>query len=186
MVDASVKTGVSQQHTASVDERDWIEGHRANGPGRSASVQKFFAPIATGYSHAMRRSIGFSCVCLCVLALSCRDGGGGVGAGGLGGGAGSGSAGGVDAGMGEGGSGGLGGGVGTLCEPGSMRDCYDGPLGTANVGACTVGSERCDDEGSDWGACIGEVLPSMEVRTAQGETPVDEDCDGMTDEPSDA
>jgi hypothetical protein len=65
-----------------------------------------------------------------------------------------------------------------------MRDCYGGPPGTANVGACTVGSEQCNDGGSDWGACVGEALPSMELPTPQGETPVDEDCDGMTDEPS--
>jgi hypothetical protein len=137
----------------------------------------------------MRWFIGLSCACLCVLALSCKDGGSNSGAGGMGGdggigGPGSGGAGGVDAGMGAGGNGGLGGGVGIECEPGSMRDCYGGPPGTANVGACTVGSEQCNDGGSDWGACVGEALPSMELPTPQGETPVDEDCDGMTDEPS--
>jgi len=132
----------------------------------------------------MRWYIGFSCACLCVLAVSCKDGGSSSGAGGIGG-AGSGGAAGVDAGMGEGGDGGLGGSVGTECEPGSMRDCYGGPPGTANVGACMVGSEQCNDEGGDWGACIGEILPSIELPTPQGETPVDEDCDGMTDEPSD-
>lgn len=137
----------------------------------------------------MRRVTGFCCACLCALTLSCRDGGGGVGAGGQGGGAESGGAAGVDAGMGDGGNGGLGGlggHVGGQCEPGSTRDCYAGPPGTLNVGACTVGAEQCNAEGSDWGACIGEVLPSMELPTAQGETPVDEDCDGMTDEPSGA
>ena len=138
----------------------------------------------------MRWLIGFSCMCLCILALSCKDGGNNIGAGGIGGdggigGRGSVGAGGVDAGMGDGGNGGLGGSVGIECEPGSMRDCYGGPPGTENVGACTVGSEQCNDDGSDWAGCVGEVLPSMELPTPQGETPVDEDCDGMIDEPSD-
>jgi len=131
----------------------------------------------------MRWYIGFSCMCMCVLAVSCKDGGSSDGLGGIGG-AGSGGAAGVDAGMGDGGNGGLGGSVGIECEPGSMRDCYGGPPGTANVGACMVGSEQCNDEGSDWDACVGEVLPSMELPTPEGETPVDEDCDRMTDEPS--
>jgi hypothetical protein len=87
--------------------------------------------------------------------------------------------------MGDGGNGGLGGSIGIECEPGSMRDCYGGPPGTENVGACTVGSEQCNGDGSDWAGCVGEVLPSMELPTPQGETPVDEDCDGMIDEPSD-
>jgi len=81
-----------------------------------------------------------------------------------------------DAGLVEGGNGGLGGGVRTECEPGWMRDCYGGPSSTANVGACVVGSERCNDDGSDWDACMEEVLSAMELPTPQGETPVDEDC----------
>ena len=44
------------------------------------------------------------------------------------------------------------------------------------VGACVVGSERCNDDGSDWDACMEEVLSAMELPTPQGETPVDEDC----------
>jgi len=132
----------------------------------------------------MRWLVGFSCICLCVLALSCKDGGSNGGSGGIGV-AGSGGVGGGDAGVGDGGNGGLGGSVGTECEAGSMRDCYRGPPGTEDVGACTGGSERCNDDGSDWDACMGEVLPSMELPTPQGEVPVDEDCDGMTDEPSD-
>lgn len=156
--------------------------------------QDFPVITVAGYSRVMRRFIGWSCMCLCVLSLSCKDGGGGGdsgdgGSGGLGsagvGGSGAGGGAGFDAGVGGGGSGGAGGGLDTECEPGLMRDCYGGPPGTANVGACTVGSERCNDEGSAFGPCIGEVLPGDEVPTPQGETPVDEDCDGMTDEPLD-
>jgi hypothetical protein len=129
----------------------------------------------------MRRFTGLSCICLCVLTLSCKNGGDSGGAGGAGG-LGAGGSAGVDAGMGDGGNGGLGGAVGTECEPGFMRDCYSGPPGTENVGACKVGSEECNDEGSAFGPCIGAVLPGVEVPTPDGETPVDEDCDGMTDE----
>ena len=132
---------------------------------------------ASDYSRTMRRFIGLSCICLCVLSLACKDGGGGDGADGGSGGLG------LGGGLGVGGGGGVGG--GDECEPGLMRDCYGGPSGTANVGACTVGSERCNDAGSAFGPCIGEVLPGVEVPTPQGETPVDEDCDGMTDEPLD-
>lgn len=131
---------------------------------------------------------------MCALALSCKDGGGaanggagGAGAGGNGSGSESGSAGdGGAAGIGGGGTGGMGGhgGVGgmTACTPSSMRDCYTGPPGTANVGACTIGTETCNLEGTGYGPCDGEIVPSDEVPTQPGETPVDEDCDGMTDE----
>ena len=106
------------------------------------------------------------------MALSCKSGGGGEGGtaavGGLGGGGGVGGA---------AGNGGM-----TACDPGSIRDCYTGPLGTENVGACMVGSEMCNVEGTGYGACGGEVLPSDEVPTLPGETPVDEDCDGLVDE----
>jgi hypothetical protein len=125
------------------------------------------------------------------MALSCKSGGGppqDAGAGGGGGSAGEGGAAGVAGGLGGGGNGGEGGaaGVGGMaeCTPGSMRDCYSGPPGTANVGACTVGSETCNAEGTGYGACEGEVLPSDEVPTPPGGTSADEDCDGMVDEPA--
>lgn len=128
------------------------------------------------------------CVCLCVVALSCKDGGSGDGdLGGAGGGVGAGGSAGSDGGMGgfagAGGVGGVGGSADADCDPGSVRDCYSGPPGTENVGACTVGSETCNDEGTAWGGCVGQVLPSSEVPTEPGQTPVDEDCDGMVDEP---
>lgn len=122
-------------------------------------------------------------ICLSMVALACRSGGapphdgvggeggmaavGGIGGvGGLGGGA-----------AGNGGVGGM-----TACTPGTMRDCYTGPPGTAGVGACTVGSETCNAEGTGYGACDGEILPSDEVPTQMGEIAVDEDCDGLVDE----
>jgi len=122
------------------------------------------------------------CVCACLLVVGCKDGGDDhVGTGG--------SDGGVDAGNGGeagtggiSGNGGIGGSLGTECDPGMERDCYTGPPGTVNVGACTIGLETCNGEGTDWGACLGEVIPAEEVPTEPDQTPVDEDCDGMTDE----
>ncbi|MDH3624429.1 MAG: hypothetical protein OES69_08440 [Myxococcales bacterium] len=128
----------------------------------------------------MRQLPRLCCLCLCILALACKGGGGTDGQGG-----GPGGNGGVDGGSGGvdgGGNGGVGGSSTTDCDPGSMRDCYTGPAGTETMGACTIGSETCNAEGTDWGACIGEVVPTPEVDTPPGQTPVDEDCDGMIDE----
>lgn len=133
------------------------------------------------------------CACTCVLALGCdrlsRDGSDGFGGdsavagnGGTGGSAGVGGAGGFGGTGGFAGAGGLGGGLGTECAPGTMRDCYEGPPGTVGIGGCVSGLETCNDEGSDWGPCLGQVIPSSEVPTPPGGTPADEDCDGMTDE----
>lgn len=62
------------------------------------------------------------------------------------------------------------------CTPGSVRSCYDGPLGTAGVGLCHNGSQTCS-EGS-FSSCVGEVLPSVEVCGNN----LDDDCDGLVDE----
>jgi formylglycine-generating enzyme required for sulfatase activity len=55
-----------------------------------------------------------------------------------------------------------------------QEPCYDGPAGTANVGACRSGSRGC--EGGQ-PACVGQRLPTLE--TCDGE---DQDCDGRVDE----
>ena len=104
------------------------------------------------------------------------------GTGGDGGSSGVGGAGGFGGVAGFSGAGGLGGGLGTECAPGTTRDCYEGPPGTVGVGVCESGLETCNEEGSDWGPCLGQVIPSSEVPTPPGGTPADEDCDGMTDE----
>ena len=139
------------------------------------------------------------CVLACVLVFGCdrlsRDGsegfggdagvGGNGGSGADGGSAGVGGAGGIGGIGGIGGfagAGGLGGGRGTECAPLTTRDCYGGPPGTVGIGVCMTGLETCNDEGSEWGPCVGQVIPSSEVPTPPGGTPADEDCDGMTDE----
>jgi hypothetical protein len=63
------------------------------------------------------------------------------------------------------------------CVPGESRPCYTGPPGTANIGVCRVGHQTCDQEGTGFGACEGETLPSAE--TCDG---LDNDCDAEVDE----
>ncbi|MBT6178511.1 MAG: hypothetical protein HOI23_14790 [Deltaproteobacteria bacterium] len=66
------------------------------------------------------------------------------------------------------------------CEYGEERACYFGPLGTENVGTCRSGIEICN--GIGWGFCEGSILPEQEPCTQDG---LDQDCDGLTDEPED-
>ena len=64
------------------------------------------------------------------------------------------------------------------CVLGTTRGCYEGPAGTAGVGVCVGGTQTCEPGpggmGSAWGACGGQVVPS--VNTCDG---VDRMCDGM-------
>jgi hypothetical protein len=62
------------------------------------------------------------------------------------------------------------------CTPDGMGgyDCAAGSI-------CTPGKFICVD-GSLTTECAGDVMPQSEVGTPVGETAVDEDCDGMTDE----
>ena len=62
------------------------------------------------------------------------------------------------------------------CTQGEMVGRYDGPAGSENVGNCKGGAQVCSPDGSGFGPCTGEVLPSFEDCV----TPVDEDCDGLT------
>jgi hypothetical protein len=74
--------------------------------------------------------------------------------------------------------GGAEGGVGgsETCNPRSTADCYTGPASTEGVGTCAGGTKTCNEDGTGWGSCTGEVLPSFEVcNTAE-----DEDCDAAT------
>jgi len=58
-----------------------------------------------------------------------------------------------------------------------MVDCYSGPVGTRNVGACRTGKRSCA-AGGTWAAiCVGEVLPRPE--TLNG---IDDDCNGSVDD----
>lgn len=63
------------------------------------------------------------------------------------------------------------------CRPGDTRPCYTGPMGTAGVGICRAGAETCTPDGRDWGTCLDEVLPRMELCSNR----LDDDCDGVVD-----
>ncbi|WP_437496176.1 MopE-related protein [Sorangium sp. So ce1099] len=69
-------------------------------------------------------------------------------------------------------------GAGCACLPGEVIPCYSGPPGTEGVGRCAGGTARCDALGTGFGPCEGEVVPAPETCA----TPVDDDCDGQTNE----
>ena len=64
------------------------------------------------------------------------------------------------------------------CTPDSSAPCYTGPAGTEGVGACAAGTQTCNADGSDYGACTGDVTPAAEDCA----TAADDDCDGVANE----
>jgi hypothetical protein len=62
------------------------------------------------------------------------------------------------------------------CTPGSQRACYNGPNGTAGVGACRGGVQSCGIDGR-WSRCFDQTLPTVETCDW-----VDNDCDGQIDD----
>ena len=51
----------------------------------------------------------------------------------------------------------------TLCPSSSSETCYEGPQETNEVGVCKVGVHTCSLEGTYWGECQLQVLPSSET-----------------------
>jgi len=70
-------------------------------------------------------------------------------------------------------TGGTGGG-GSVCEPNTSEACYSGPAGTEDMGVCQQGTHVCLEDGSGYGPCEGEVVPSAENCA----TVEDESCSG--------
>lgn len=106
-----------------------------------------------------------------------QEGPGGAAAG-VGGGAGGDAGAGAGGQAGSGASGGTGGsgGGGTVCTPGEVRWCpYDGPPGTEGIGACKAGHRTCNDDGTAFGSCEGEVPPGD--KEIPGDM-IDDNCDG--------
>jgi len=67
------------------------------------------------------------------------------------------------------------------CEPGEEQSCYTGLPNTENVGECQSGTQICNDGGTSFGPCMGEVLPEFEVCANNK----DDNCDGVVDEDPD-
>jgi hypothetical protein len=63
---------------------------------------------------------------------------------------------------------------GCACVPMTAASCYSGSEGTAGVGSCLAGVHICNELGTGYGACIGEVVPQAEVCIS----PQDDDCNG--------
>jgi len=62
-----------------------------------------------------------------------------------------------------------------ICTPNDSRSCYGGPEGTAGVGECKAGTQACNPAGTEWSACMGEVLPQAENCA----NTVDDNCNGQ-------
>lgn len=67
-----------------------------------------------------------------------------------------------------------GGGAPASCEPLSTEACYDGPKATEGVGLCKPGQRTCAEDGSAFGPCTDQVLPSIELCGDE----LDQSCDG--------
>ena len=64
------------------------------------------------------------------------------------------------------------------CTRGAVRNCFAGPPGRRNVGACQDGMQVCiEDEFSHWGPCRDSVALHSELCDG-----LDNDCNGCTDE----
>jgi hypothetical protein len=67
---------------------------------------------------------------------------------------------------------------GCPCAPGTTAACYEGAVGTENVGACHGGLKTCNPDGETYGPCVGQQVPAAKEDCA---TPAsDDDCDGST------
>ncbi len=105
--------------------------------------------------------------CAVLLGLDDFTEGQGTGSGGSGGGTTASSSSSVS---GAGGTGGM----PMPCTPKKTQACYSGAAGTEDKGLCKGGTQTCKDDGAGFGACVGEVVPTLENCAAPG----DEDCNG--------
>lgn len=66
----------------------------------------------------------------------------------------------------------------SVCVPGEMKSCYDGPPGTQGVGPCKAGAIVCAADGSGFGPCTGQIVPTAEIC---GDA-IDQDCSGKVND----
>ena len=72
------------------------------------------------------------------------------------------------------------------CTPKAVEKChYQGKDGTEGVGPCKAGSRTCQDNGK-WGSCSGEVIPVPESGNLLCSDGIDNDCNGVVDDGTDA
>jgi hypothetical protein len=64
--------------------------------------------------------------------------------------------------------------AGCVCLPSTAASCYSGPAGTMGISVCAAGVEVCNELGTSYGPCVGEVVPAFE----ECGTAADENCDG--------
>ncbi len=64
-----------------------------------------------------------------------------------------------------------------VCTPDEIQACYTGAAGTEGIGACVGGMATCLSDGTGFGACEGEQIPTPEECDK-----IDNDCNGATDE----
>lgn len=67
-----------------------------------------------------------------------------------------------------------------VCSGNESRACYTGPVGTAGVGRCAAGTQRCD--GGMFSDCTGSIVPVSETCANEGS---DDDCDRTLDDVQD-
>lgn len=69
------------------------------------------------------------------------------------------------------------------CEPGTKIECFTGDAEAKNVGICKAGEATCNAQGTDYGPCVGELLPKPTDLCSNG---LDDNCNGVVDEDPDA
>ena len=63
---------------------------------------------------------------------------------------------------------------GCTCMPGDVQNCFTGPPGRRNIGACRDGAQTCSMSGT-WGTCTGGIAPRADVCNGQ-----DNVCNGCS------